>query len=335
MVQSAETSIASASSPPLAARTIDRVLAFVVTFLPPLALLLGAWLWHRGLLVPGWLELGTMVALQALGIMGVELGYHRLLTHRSYQAKRPLKIALAGLGSLAFQGPVIWWSSIHRKHHRYSDVPGDPHSMYVFDDDGKFTWRGALHAHVGWIWSTRSVGKGGFAEYANDLYRDRDIFWIHMHYAYFMLAGFALPALVSGAIRGTWAGALTGLLWGGFVRIFLGNHLTYWCINSVLHGVGSRPYATKDNSTNLPLLSLFTFGQGWHNNHHACPPAAVMGHHPWELDPGTWLLYLFRKLGWIDRMIFPSAKMIAAHTGAAPSMATAETKVGDAETRAS
>ena len=301
---------------PVAARprTIDLVLAFVVTFIPPLAFIGGVWAWAAGVLVPGPVELGTMVVLHALGIMGVELGYHRLLTHRSYKARRGLKIALAALGSMAFQGPVIWWSSIHRKHHKHSDAPGDPHSMWVSGRTGEFTWRGALHAHVGWIWSGRSVGRGGFAELAGDLYRDRDLFWIHMHYHHFMLAGFALPALVGGLALGTWQGALGGLLWGGFVRVFFGNHLTYWCINSVLHGVGSRPYETRDRSTNFWPLSLVTFGQGWHNNHHACPPAAVMGHRARELDPGAWILFLFRRLGWVDRIILPTPKMIAAFT---------------------
>ncbi len=295
-------------------RRVDIALAFVVTFLPPLAVVLGIVLWHAGVLVPGAAALATMLALQALTILGVELGYHRLFTHRSYRARRGLKLALAALGSMAFQGPVIWWSSIHRKHHKFSDIAGDPHSMWAFGD-GKLTWRGALHAHVGWLWSSRSVGRGGHAEYVNDLYRDRDLFWIHMNYAYFMLAGFVLPAIIVGAITGTWQGTLAGLLWGGFVRLFLANHLTYWCINSVLHSVGTRPYDTNDHSTNFALLSLFTWGQGWHNNHHACPPAAVMGHRWWQLDPGAWILRGFRRLGWIDRMILPSQKIIAAHTG--------------------
>lgn len=301
-------------SEPARPRRIDLVLAFVVTFLPPAAFAAGVWAWAAGALVPGAAVLVTMVLLHALTIMGVELGYHRLLTHRSYKASRGLKIALAGLGSMAFQGPVIWWSSIHRKHHKHSDAPGDPHSMWVSGPGGEFSWRGAVHAHVGWLWSGQSVGKGGFAELATDLYRDRDIFWIHMHYHYFMLAGFALPAVAGGIAAGTWAGALAGLLWGGLARLFFSNHLTYWCINSVLHGVGSRPYRTRDRSTNLWILSLFTFGQGWHNNHHACPPAAVMGHRPWELDPGAWLLYLFRRLGWVHRIIRPTAKLIAVHT---------------------
>ncbi len=293
-------------------RRVDLVLAFVVTALPPLALALGIWLWVRGSLVPGWPELASTVVLLALGLLGVELGYHRLLTHRSYRASRGLKIALASLGSIAFQGPVIWWSSIHRKHHSFSDKPGDPHSMYVFDPDGKWTLRGALHAHMGWIWSGRSVGRGGFADYVRDLYRDPDIFWIHMHYAYFLLAGFAVPTLIGAVAHGSWQGALSGLIWGGLVRIFLSNHLIYWCINSVLHGVGSRPYETNDRSTNFAPLSLLTWGQGWHNNHHACPNAAVMSHAPHQLDPGAWVLRILERLGWVDQMILPSPKTMQA-----------------------
>lgn len=292
-------------------RPIDLTLAFVVTFFPPIAFVLGVWLWYRGILVPGPVVLVSTVLLYLATLSGVELGYHRLLTHRSYRAKRGLKIALAALGSMGFQGPVIWWSSIHRKHHRYPDLPGDPHSMWVFDPDGKWTWRGVVHAHVGWLWTSTSVGKGGFAHYAHDLYRDRDIFWIHMHYMYFMLAGFVVPTLIGWAAEGTWQGAVSGLLWAGFVRIFFASHLTYWCINSVLHSVGRRPYRTGDHSTNLWVLALFTLGQGWHNNHHACPSSAVMGHRPGEIDPGAWMLRFFRRLGWVDKMVLPSPNIVA------------------------
>lgn len=286
-------------------RPVDFMLAFVVTFLPPLAFVLGVWLWYRGTLVPGPIELGTMLVIHFGGIAGVELGFHRLFAHRSYKASRGLKIALACLGSLAFQGPAIWWASIHRKHHRYSDRPGDPHSMYLFDTEGKWTLRGAMHAHIGWIWSEHSVGRGGFARYARDLYRDRDIFWVHMKYPYFMLAGFVLPALISGVAHGSWRGAACGLLWGGFARIFFANHLTYWCINSVTHGVGKRAYRTSDRSTNLSVLALVTLGQSWHNNHHAFPWSAVMGHRPGQIDPGAWILRLFRRFGWVHDMKVP------------------------------
>lgn len=291
------------------ARHVDLVLASIVTYLPPAAFVLGLWLWYLGVLVPGAVEWVTLVVMQALTILGIELGYHRLLSHGSYRAHRAVKMGLIGLGSMAFQGPVIWWVSIHRKHHRFPDKPGDPHSMYVHGERGEWTARGAVHAHLGWLRSPGSIGKGGFADLAGDLYKDRDLFWMHMHYMGFLVATFAIPTIIGAVAHGTLKGALGGLLWGGFIRIFFSNHLTFWCINSVLHGVGRRPYATSDKSTNFALLSLFTWGQGWHNNHHAYPAAAVMGHKPWELDPGAWVLFFLRKLGLVDRIIIAPANL--------------------------
>lgn len=291
-------------------RSVDLALAVVVTFFPPIAFVIALWLWFTGALVPGAIEFAVMIGMNVVCLIGIELGFHRLFTHRSYKAARGLKIVLACLGSMAFEGPVIWWSSIHRKHHRYSDVAGDPHSMYLFDPAGRWTLRGAIHAHVGWVWSGRSVGRGGFAKYARDLYLDRDIFWIQMHYLDFLIAGFALPALITGLFYGTWQGALSGMLWGGFVRIFIMNHLTFWCINSVTHGVGSRAYRTGDHSTNVPLLAVVTLGQSYHNNHHAFPSSAVMAHQPGQCDPGAGILYLFRRLGWVKDMILPSPDIL-------------------------
>ena len=316
------------AQPPAAAtetRVVDLVLAAVVTFMPPIAFLLAIWLWFTGVLVPGAVEFVVMVLMNVFCLIGVELGFHRLFAHRSYKATRGLKIVLAGLGSMAFQGPPIWWASIHRKHHRYSDVEGDPHSMYLSHPDGRWTLRGAIHAHVGWVWSARSVGRGGFARYARDLYLDRDIFWIQMHYLHFLVAGFALPALITGLFYGTWLGAASGVLWGGFVRIFVMNHLTFWCINSVTHGVGSRDYETRDRSTNVPLLALVTLGQSYHNNHHAYPGAAVMKHRQGQLDPGGQILHLFRRLRWVSDMILPPPDILErkrvrsrGHDGAPP-----------------
>lgn len=289
-------------------RTIDLVLAFTVTFAPPVAFVLGGALWYAGMLVPDASDLFIMVALHALTIMGVELGYHRLFAHKSYVAVPWLRTALAALGSMAFQGPVIWWASVHRKHHRFTDKPGDPHSMYLHDEHGGFTWQGALHAHVGWIWSARNVGRGGlggFADLARDLYTDRSIFWVHMKYNYFLAAGLLLPVLLSGLMHRSLSGLLIGLLWGGLIRLFFANHLSYWCLNSVLHGMGKQAYATGDRSTNFAPLTFLTFGQAFHNNHHAYPAAAVMRHKAGEIDPGAWLLYTFRRLGWVHEMVLP------------------------------
>lgn len=289
-------------------RAVDVFLAAVVTLVPPLGVLLALGLWLFGLWRPGLVEFGLLLGMHYLCLIGVELGFHRLFSHRSYRPRRALKIALACFGSMAFQGPVIWWASIHRKHHQYTDAAGDPHTMYQSAPqaapDGRWSWRGAWHAHVGWLWSAQHIGRGGFAKYARDLYLDADIFWIQMHYLYFMLAGFILPAIVGGLAYGSWQGALAGMLWGGWVRIFFSSHLQ-WSINSVAHGIGRRAFVTDDHSTNVWWLCLLTLGQSWHNNHHAFPNSAITGLERWQLDPGAWLLILWRKLGWVDGMVIP------------------------------
>ncbi len=287
-------------------RLVDLFLAAFVTFIPPLGLCLALWLWFSGQWQPGIAEFAVMLGMHFLCLTGVELGFHRLFSHRSFKPNRAVKIALASFGSMAFQGPVIWWASIHRKHHQYTDEAGDPHTMYQSATDGRWSWRGAVHAHVGWLWSARNVGRGGFAKYARDLYTDPDLFWIQMHYLHFMVAGFVLPALVCGLVYRSWQGALAGLLWGGLVRLFFSSHLQ-WSINSLAHGVGKRAYRTDDHSTNIALLCLLTLGQSWHNNHHAFPTSAVTGLDRGQPDPGAWILYLLQKLGWVSSITIPDA----------------------------
>ncbi len=306
------------AKPSVAGRAVDRVLAAVVTFVPPLGVVGAVWLWARGD-APGWTELGLWLVMHTLALIGVEVGFHRLFAHRSFAAARAVKVALAICGSFAFQGPVIWWASIHRKHHRFSDQPGDPHSPHLQGARRRERLLGALHAHVGWIWRTESVGRGGFARYAKDLYRDADVLAIHMHYLRWLLLGMALPAAVGGLVHGTATGALLGFLWGGPVRVFAMNHLTYWCINSVTHLVGSRPYRTGDRSTNVALLCIPTLGQSWHNNHHADPTSALMSHRWWQLDLGGVLIAVLERGGLARRVRRPNrARLTArlAHTTA-------------------
>ncbi|MCU0865530.1 MAG: fatty acid desaturase [Planctomycetes bacterium] len=306
------------TSPPMRGRGVDRVLAAIVTFVPPLGALLAAWLWWHGR-PPGWPELVAMLGMHAIALVGVEVGFHRLFAHRSFEPCRAVKIALAVTGSMAFQGPVIWWASIHRKHHQFSDQAGDPHSMYLGGEGRLARLRGALHAHLGWIWSADSVGRGGFARYAKDLYRDADVLAIHMHYLRWLLLGMAAPALFVGLCHGSFEGALLGLLWGGLVRVFVMNHLTYWCINSVTHAVGRRPYRTTDRSTNFALLCIPTLGQSWHNNHHADQVSALMNHHWWQLDLGGLLLRLLERCRLVRNVRRPNrARLAALAAGATP-----------------
>jgi stearoyl-CoA desaturase (delta-9 desaturase) len=291
-----------------ARRTVDRALATVVTFVPPLAFGLVLYLHWTG-----WARIsGTDIALYAVmhlsAVAGVELGYHRLFAHGSYKANRGVKIALAICGSFAFQGPVIWWAAVHRKHHRHSDRPFDPHSIYIHPD-GRNVYRsgflqhvlGFIHSHVGWIWTPHSTRFPGWGTYVRDLYRDKDLLRIHLYYPYFLAAGLLLPAAAAALLTGTLKGALTGFLWGGFVRVFFTNHLSYWSINTLSHSIGARPFRTADHSTNsIPLLfAIPTLGQSYHNNHHAFPYSARMTYHWYELDLGLLILRFMQVVGWV------------------------------------
>lgn len=290
---------------------VDKTFAAIVTFVPILAAGAAVAMHFTGVHRVQLFDVLVTLGMWALALTGLELGFHRLFAHRTYQASRAVKIAFAALGSMAFQGPVIWWPAIHRKHHRYSDLPGDPHSMYLFGDGFWARFRGFIHSHVGWIWTKSSIRFPDQARYVLDLYRDRDLFKIHMNYFWFMAAGFALPGIAGAIYYRSVAGFLLGVFFGGFVRIFFMNHLSFWSINTVTHGLsGFRRYRTKDRSTNSLVLAIPTFGQSLHNNHHAFPYSAKMGHRWWELDPGTWILTVLEKLGLVWDLKVPSQELM-------------------------
>lgn len=296
-------------------RFVDKFLAVVVTFFPIIGFALAIYGHVAGWYSISWAEIAVMLMMHSIALVGVELGFHRLFAHNSYKPVRGLKIALGVMGSFSFQGPLIWWASIHRKHHRYSDRPNDPHSIYIKPDGreeyNKGFWQlflGFIHAHVGWVWKPDSIRSAGWGGYVRDLYRDKDLWWIHVNYIYLLALSFILPGVILGLYYMSIKGFLLGVLWGGFVRVFVMNHLTYWTINTVSHSVGKRPFVTADNSTNsIPILfAIPTLGQSYHNNHHAFPYAAITGLHRYELDLGKWLLFAFKRLGWVKSMRIPS-----------------------------
>jgi stearoyl-CoA desaturase (delta-9 desaturase) len=298
---------------------VDRVLAAIVTFAPPIAFAVALYLHFSGIAPITSIELTLWLVLHLLALTGVELGFHRLFSHHSYKASRGVKIGMAVLGSLAFQGPPIWWAATHRKHHRYSDRPGDPHSTYVMPHDGATynkglfqLLRGVLHSHIGWIWVAASMRPVGWGSYVRNLYRDKDLYRVHLLYPYILASGFVVPAVIGGLLHGTWMGVLTGFLWGGFVRIFFMNHLTYWTVNSLAHSVGARPYVTADQSTNsVPiLLAIPTLGQSYHNNHHAFPYSARMTHEWYQIDLGLGILKVLELFGQVSDMKAPTREAI-------------------------
>jgi stearoyl-CoA desaturase (delta-9 desaturase) len=297
-------------------RGVDKSFAVFVTFFPPMAFGIALWMHFARIHSINWFDIGVLITMFVLCLSGIELGFHRLFAHRSFKAHKTVAATLAALGSMAFQGPVIWWASVHRKHHRHSDMPGDPHSMYLFGNGFWAMFRGFIHAQFGWIWTESSIRFPDWSRYVLDLYRARAIFHIHLNYIFWMVAGFAIPAILStlyyGITSNQWAwGFLMGALWGGAIRIFFMNHLTFWAINSWTHGLaGYKRYHTKDRSTNSVLLSIFTFGQGLHNNHHAFPYSSVMGHKWWEIDIGTWILLLLKKFNLVWDLKKPSKELM-------------------------
>ncbi len=227
--------------------------------------------------------------------LGVTIGFHRLLTHRSFQTFKPVEYLFAILGSMSVQGPVNIWVADHRKHHAHTDQEGDPHSPHVGHGEGVRGVIGGLwHAHVGWTFTGH--GKADQRKYARDLYEDRGMRLISKLFPFWVLLGLAIPFGLGWLATGTVTGALYGLLWGGAVRIFMVHHIT-WSVNSVCHFLGTRRFEVEDESTNVFWLALPSFGEAWHHNHHAFPRSARHGLKRWELDPSAAIISAMEKVG--------------------------------------
>jgi len=274
---------------------LEKRVNVAAVFLPFAAFLAAiVLLWNSAVSATDLAILGVMYLLTGVG---VTVGFHRLLTHRSFQVPKPLEYIFAVLGSMAVQGPVMSWVADHRKHHAHADEEGDPHSPHVGHGDGATgVLRGLWHAHTGWLFSTQ--GQASARRYAKDLYEDPGMRLINRRFPLLVLLSLALPALAGWAITGTLAGAAGGLLWGGLVRIFLVHHIT-WSVNSVCHFLGTRRFETEDQSTNVAWLALPSFGESWHHNHHAFPRSASHGLRRWErlLDPSALVITLLEKVG--------------------------------------
>jgi stearoyl-CoA desaturase (delta-9 desaturase) len=248
-------------------------------------------LWGTDLV--GWTDLALFAVMYVLTGYGVTLGYHRLLTHRSFQTRKGMEYTLAIAGSMAVQGPVMTWVADHRKHHAHTDQEGDPHSPHGHGGGLKGALAGLWYAHMGWLFDRAEAPP---QRYAKDLYEDPGMRRIDRAFPLLALAGVAIPFGVGYAIDGTLAGALTAAVWGGMVRIFMLHHVT-WSINSVCHFFGRRRFDVDDHSTNVFWLAPFSFGESWHHNHHAFPRSAMHGLRWWEVDPTAWLIRAMKRTG--------------------------------------
>jgi stearoyl-CoA desaturase (delta-9 desaturase) len=226
--------------------------------------------------------------------LGVTVGYHRCFTHRAFKARRWLRVGLAVAGSLAVEGSPVQWVANHRRHHAFSDREGDPHSPWRYGTDSRAIVKGLLFAHMGWMLRRELSNR---ARFAPDIAADRDLRLVGLLFG--PLTAFSLlgPALVGWLATGTVHGALEAFFWAGIIRMGLLHHIT-WSVNSVCHVVGKRPFRSRDQATNFWPLALISFGESWHNGHHADPNSARHGILPGQLDPSARVIWLFERLHW-------------------------------------
>jgi stearoyl-CoA desaturase (Delta-9 desaturase) len=298
---------------PVEHETRDRIITGLLTVIPFLLLGLAAWqVWNEAL---HWGDLLIFALVYVPTGLGVTVGFHRLFTHRAFKTTRAMRAVFGALGSAAIEGPVISWVADHRKHHAFSDEEGDPHSPHVGHGEGiKGQLKGFVHAHLGWLFI--HTERGSKARFAPDLLKDPVVRFIDRTFVLWALLGLAIPFGLGVAIGGTIVAGLTGLLWGGAVRIFVLHHVTY-SINSLCHMFGRRPFDTGDESRNLAWLALPTFGEAWHNNHHAFPTSAVHGLRRFQLDPSAAVIWALEKLGLAWDVVRISPERQAAKTAKA------------------
>jgi len=235
----------------------------------------------------GWLYLALLVGGWLITGLGVTVGFHRLLSHRSFKTHSSVRAFWAALGAFAVEGPPLTWCATHRKHHELSDQPGDPHSPHCYGEGGWNVVRGLFYSHLGWMF-INDMNDSMLKRYVPDLQKDWILVGIERYYAFWVMIGLAAPALIGLLVTFSWKGALLGFLWGGLVRVFFVHHVT-WSINSICHTFGHRDYDVADLSRNNFICALLGHGEGWHNNHHAFPSSARHGLRWWQFDL-SWLV---------------------------------------------
>ncbi|HEV2451515.1 MAG TPA: acyl-CoA desaturase [Streptosporangiaceae bacterium] len=283
-----------------------KVLIALFVIMPLLALLAAVpFAWGWGL---GWHDIVLGLVFFYVSGLGISAGFHRYFTHGSFKATRPLRVALAVAGSLAFEGPVLNWVADHRRHHKYSDREGDPHSPWRYGNDWKALTKGLVFAHIGWIFEGNRTSQPKFCP---DLLADPALRRISRWFPAFAAVSLLLPALAGGLWSMSLRGALTALFWAGLVRIALLQHVT-WSINSICHTFGQEEFAVRDKARNVSWLAIASFGESWHNLHHADPTCARHGVLKGQIDTSARLIWIFEKLGWAYEVRWPDAQRLTA-----------------------
>ncbi|WP_298817546.1 acyl-CoA desaturase [Chloroflexus sp.] len=259
------------TEPKLEKTPLEKFVVLLIVLLPFLGTIYAmVMLWQQYV---DWLDVTLMLALYVISGLGITIGFHRMLTHKSFETSRPLKALFLIMGCMALEGDPISWASTHIQHHAHSDDEEDPHSPL----------EGLWHSHVGWLFTH----KNNIEMYGKWLTKDPTIVWVSKTWYLWAALGILIPTLITG-----WS----GLIWGGLVRIFLTHHIT-WSVNSICHTFGRRDYNTRDASRNNFIVGLLAFGEGWHNNHHAFPRSAFHGLRWWQIDISAYIIRALEKLG--------------------------------------
>ncbi len=277
----------------------------VIPFLALIAVVPVAW---GGWL--SWTDVAIAAVFYVVSGLGITVGFHRYFTHSSFKAKRWLRVTLAVAGSLAVEGDIVQWVADHRRHHAFSDAEGDPHSPWRFGTGFWALTKGLWHAHLGWMFNRELSNR---ARFAPDLLADKDIRRVDKLFPVLVAISLLTPALAGGLITWSWQGALTAFFWAGIVRIGLLHHVT-WSINSVCHVYGERPFEVRqgDKASNFWPLAIVSFGESWHNLHHADPTCARHGVLRGQIDISARTIWLFEKIGAAWDVKWPKPERVAA-----------------------
>ncbi|HEX4538765.1 MAG TPA: acyl-CoA desaturase [Acidimicrobiales bacterium] len=261
-------------------------------------------LWGRGI---SGLDVVIAVVMYVVTCLGVTVGFHRLLAHRSFRANRPLRIALAVTGTMAVEGSALTWVAQHRKHHAHTEREGDPHSPFRYGTGFWPQLKGLVYAHVGWFFDSHPSEP---ERWAPDLLADRDMLIVSKTSHVWSAASLAIPFLIGWAATATLSGGLLAFLWGGLVRMMVLHHVT-WSTNSLCHMFGRRPFQTADHSSNFAPLAVLSLGESWHNAHHAFPSSARHGVDRGQLDATARVIRVLERLGWATHVRWPGPERLA------------------------
>ncbi|MDI2031892.1 acyl-CoA desaturase [Saccharopolyspora sp. TS4A08] len=284
---------------------IGHLSVYVFVLVPFAALLLAvpaAWGWGLG-----WVDVGLAAVFYFFSGLGVTVGFHRYFTHGSFKANRGVKLFLAITGMMAVQGPVITWVADHRRHHAYSDRDGDPHSPWRFGSSPAALAKGFWYSHMGWLFERDLTNHDRFAP---DLQKDAELVRVDKLFPLWTALSLVLPGILGGLITWSVWGGVTAFFWAGLVRVSLLHHVT-WSVNSICHMIGERPFKSRDKASNFWPLAILSFGESWHNSHHADPTCARHGVLRGQLDISARTIWIFEKLGWAWKVRWPNEQRLA------------------------